>query len=60
MIDVKEQVYRGLSNNLQAAIDTGNIDAGVALLEAAKLTSIDAVQYDELRQDFETAFGVDV
>lgn len=54
---VSEIVFKGLSDNLQAAIDTGNEPWARVILGAAVDATIDKVQYAELRQDFETAFG---
>lgn len=54
---VTEMVFRSLSNDLQAAIDTGNEDWARLVLQHALDATITKVHYDELRQDFETAFG---
>ncbi|QIN95097.1 hypothetical protein A2_00250 [Pseudomonas phage BIM BV-45] len=54
---VSEIVFKGLSDNLQAAIDTQNEPWARVLMKAAIDATIDKVQYAELRQDFETAFG---
>lgn len=54
---VTEMVYKGLSDNLQAAIDTGNKEWANALLTAALQATITDSQWQELRQDYETAFG---
>lgn len=54
---VSEIVFKGLSDNLQAAIDTQNEPWARVLMKASLDATIDKVQYQELRQDFETAFG---
>ncbi|AEX65866.1 hypothetical protein BF7_00140 [Pseudomonas phage Bf7] len=54
---VTEMVFKGLSDNLQAAIDTGNEPWARVILGAAVDSTITKVHYAELRQDFETAFG---
>lgn len=54
---VTEQVFRSLSNDLQAAIDTGNEPWARLILANSLDATITKTHYDELRQDFETAFG---
>lgn len=54
---VQALVFKGLSDNLQAAIDTGNEPWARVLVTSAIDANIDKVQWQELRQDFETAFG---
>jgi hypothetical protein len=49
-------VFKGLSDNLQAAIDTGNEPWARALLGVALDATITKTHWHELRQDFETAF----
>jgi len=51
-----DQVFDGISDSLQAALDTGNVPLARALVQAAR-DVIPDTQWQELRQDFETAFG---
>lgn len=55
--DVAEMVFKGLSDDMQASIDTGNEPRARALLGVAIDATITKVHWQELRQDFETAFG---
>lgn len=55
--DIPEMVFKGLSDNLQAAIDTGNEPWARAVVTSAIDATITKVHWQELRQDFETAFG---
>lgn len=55
--DVCEMVFKGLSDDMQASIDTGNEPRARALLSVALDATITKVHWQELRQDFETAFG---
>jgi hypothetical protein len=54
---VTEIVFKGLSDNLQAAIDTGNQPWAETIVRAAIGALITKVHWEELRQDYETAFG---
>ncbi len=54
---VTEMVYKSLSNELHSAIDTGNEDWARLVMTHSLDATINKTQYDELRQDFETAFG---
>lgn len=53
---VQDAVFRGLSDNLQACIDTGNRTAAHALLVAASVANIRYEQQAELQVDFDQAF----
>lgn len=54
---ITEMVYKSLSNELHSAIDTGNEDWARLVLAHSLDATITKTQYEELRQDFETAFG---
>ena len=55
--NIPEMVFKGLSDNLQAAIDTGNEPWARTILGVSLDATITKVHWEELRQDFETAFG---
>jgi hypothetical protein len=54
---VTGMVFKALSDNLQAAIDTGNESWARTLVTTAQGATITTAHWHELRQDFETAFG---
>lgn len=53
---VTESVFRGLSDAMQVAIDTGNKEEGYALLSSARLATITTDHLRELTEDFNVAF----
>lgn len=54
---ITDAVFKGLSNELQACIDTQNEGHARHVMALALDATITKTMYEELRQDFETAFG---